>query len=363
MSLDIQTDKFPFTGGKDIIEGDTLPKLLVRNFLQNPHKVAMRVKDRGIWKEYTWKDYYEKVKYFSLGLIRLGLKKGDKISVLGENKPEWYWAELAVQSAGGTAVGIFVDCISSEVKYYVEHSDSKFVVVHDQEQVDKLLGIKDQLPLLNKVIYWEPKGLWNYMDSILISFDEVLDLGRAYEREYPGLFEKRISEGRGEDMGVICYSSGTTALPKGAMLSQKFLRESARDLSNMDNWGERGYQYLSFIPPAWVTEQMLGIAGPLVADLVINFPEKPETVQDDLREIGPEILFYGSKLWESVNRMVQAKMTDSSFLRRLVYRIFLPVGLRVADVQINGNKPNLFLRVLYLSDTSLFSDSFRTGWG
>ena len=328
-------------------EEDTLPKLLRRKFLRYPNAVAMRVKYHGIWQHYTWKEYYERVKHLCLGLVSLGLERGDNISILGENKPEWYWAELAIQSARGAAVGIFVDCIPSEVKYYVEHSDSKFVLVDDQEQVDKLLNIKDELPLLKKVIYWDSKGLWDYKESILMSFDDILKLGRAYEQNNPMLFEEMINQGSDKDIAAICYSSGTTGLPKGAMLNQKFLVEETREWSNTDKWGGRNYQYVSFVPPAWVPEQAIGIAGSLVAGNIVNFPEEPETVQQDLREIGPDILFYGAKLWESLNRFVQAKMLDSTFLRRLIYRTFLQVGLKVADMYIEQKRPNLFWKTLY----------------
>jgi len=326
---------------------DTLPKLLKeKRERYGDREVAMRVKDRGIWKRYTWNDYYEKVMSLSLGMVRLGLEKGDKISILGENQPEWYWAELAAQSAGGTVVGIFSDCTPPEVKYYVEHSDSKFVVAHDQEQVDKLLEIKEELPLLRKIIYWDPKGLWSYKEPLLISLEEVMELGRQHAQEHPGLFESALEKGRGEDIGVICYTSGTTGAPKGAMLSQSWLVNGMREWSEADGWAEKHYEYLSFIPPAWSTEQGLGIAGSLVAGIVVNFPEEPETVQEDIRELGPHILFYGARLWETVNRMVQAKIQDSTFLKRLVYRLFLPVGYKVAEMEERGNRPHTGWRFL-----------------
>ena len=165
---------------------ETLPQNLRENYEKYGSRVvAMRVKDRGIWQEYTWADYYQKVKHFCLGLVSLGLQRGDKVSILGENKPEWFWAELAGQSAGCAAVGIFTDCLPEEVKYYVEHSDSTFVVVHDQEQVDKLLEIKDHVPKVKKVIYWDPKGLWTYIDPVLLSFDAVMERGKDYEKKHP----------------------------------------------------------------------------------------------------------------------------------------------------------------------------------
>jgi len=335
---------------------DTLPKILRRNCEKyGDQKVAMRVKDRGIWQSYTWKDYYEKVKYFSLGLMHLGLERSDKISILGENKPEWYWAELAAHCAGGAVAGIFTDCNPSEVKYYVEHSGSKFVVAHDQEQVDKMLEIKDQLPLLQKLIYWDPKGLWNYRDPALLSFDEVLGMGKAHEKEHPRLFDERIDQGQSSDVGVICYTSGTTGLPKGAMLSQRWLVDGVRAWSQMDDWENKGYQYLSFIPPAWATEQGLGIAGSLIADVVVNFPEEPETVQENLREIGPDILFFGARLWENVNRMVQARMIDSTAMRRFLYRTCLPIGYQMADRLGNKQRPSWLLQSLcWLSYQTIF---------
>lgn len=326
---------------------DTLPKLLLSRLRQRPDQTAMRVKDRGIWRSYTTREYYENVKWFCLGLVSLGLKRRGHISIIGENKPEWYWAELAVQSVRGAAVGIFADCAPHEVKYFVKHSDSKFVVAHDQEQVDKLLEIQNEVPHVKKIIFWDSKGMWSYKNSILMSFQEVLDMGRAYERDRPDIFEELISQGKGEDIAVICYTSGTTDLPKGVMLNQRSILAATVAWSKVDKWFAKDYEYVSFIPPAWTAEQTLGVAGSLGAGVIVNFPEKPETVQEDLREIGPDMLFYGAKLWESVNRMLQAKIMDSTFLRRLIYRTFMPVGLKVADTLIAQKELSIFLRILY----------------
>lgn len=334
---------------------NTLPKLLKRNYEKYGDKrVAMRVKDRGIWQRYTWKDYYEKVKYFSLGLISLGFEPGDKISILGENKPEWFWAELAAQAAQGTVVGIYTDCLPTEVKYFVAHSDSKFVVAHDQEQVDKLLQIKDELPLLKRVIYWDPKGLWNYDEPILMSFDDVIGLGREYEKFHPGVFEKSIEEGKEDDIGVFCYTSGTTGLPKAAMLRQNGLRAVVYSWIAVDNWGEND-RYVSFLPPAWITEQAIGIAGGIASGMEVNFPEEPETVQENIREIGATVLFFGPRQWESIIRTIQAKIVDTSAIRRLLYYLSLPIGYKMAELRLVKKKPNLIWRALYfLADLAVF---------
>ncbi len=327
---------------------DTLPKIL-RHRAQTlgDREISMRVKDRGIWRRYTWKDYYEKVRYLAMGLVSLGLERGEKILIIGENKPEWFWAELAAQCAGAVAVGVFTDCVAHEVKYYADNSDATFVVAHDQEQVDKVLEIKPQLPLLRKVIYWDPKGLWNYRDPDLISMETVLEMGRIYDESHPGLFDHLVDQGNSEDIAVICYTSGTTGMPKGAMLSHRWLVEGIREWSAVDGWNRPGMEYLSFIPPAWATEQGLGIAGGIVAGLRVNFPEEPETVQENIREIGPEILFYGARLWESVNSMVQAKILDSTKLRRWIYKKCLSVGFKVADRRIQKKPLGPFWKLLW----------------
>lgn len=346
---------------------DTGPKLLKHNYEKwGDTKVAMRVKEWGIWQAYTWKDYYEKVKYLSLGLISLGLEPADKVSILGENKPEWFWAEAATLAARGTAIGIFTDCLPVEVKYYVEDSESKFVVAHDQEQVDKFLipykdregnqhpPLKDELPLLKKVIFWDPKGMLGfggapigeYADPILLSFDQVIELGMEYEKGHPGLFEENIENGDGDDIAVFMYTSGTTGLPKGAMLKNRAGMDSARSWYSIDKWRPEE-QYVSFLPPAWVTEQALGVNANLLAGIEINFPEEPETVVENIREIGPGVLFWGPPNWEGVSRLVQAKMLDTSRLRRFLYHLFLPVGYKVGDLRIAAKRINWLWQALY----------------
>ena len=336
---------------------DTLPKLLKAKYEKyGDRKLSMAVKDYGIWQPYTWQDYYTKVKYVCLGLMELGLEKGDKISILGETKPEAYWAELAVQAIGGTAVGIFTDCLPNEVEYFAKHSDSKFIVAHDQEQVDKVLQIKSNVPLLTKVIYWDPKGLWSYKDDILIGLDEVLKLGKKYEESHQGLFEKMIDEGRENDTAVLCYTSGTTGNPKGVMISHKCLIGNAKIWAEkLDQWDDKDH-YVSFLPLAWITEQMM-IASTLTAGVVVNFTEKAETVQQDIREVGPQILFWGARNWESVNRLIQAKIMDTTFLNRLLYKLFLPIGYRMVDIQTKGEKAGILWKSLYrIANWGLFRD-------
>jgi long-chain acyl-CoA synthetase len=326
---------------------DTIPKLLQNRALEYGHRqIAMRKKDYGIWNEYTWQDVYEHVKKIANGLLALGFEMGDKITIIGDNDPEWFWAEWATQSLGGAAVGIYIDCIPSEVKYYIEHSDSTFVFARDQEQVDKILEIYDQLPKLKKVIYWDPRGLWFYDTSKAMDIKVLEDMGQKYDKDHPDLFEKFLSQGKSDDIAVFCYTSGTTGLPKGAMLSHRNLFYAVEVLEQYNPFLPTE-NYLSYISPAWLTEQILGLCGGVLIPLVLHFPEKPETVQVDIRDIAPHIIFYGARLWESLASTIQVKITDSTPLKILFYKLALRVSHKRLEVREKGGNMGFLLRVLH----------------
>jgi long-chain acyl-CoA synthetase len=334
---------------------DTISKLLRHRALEYGHRqMAMRKKDYGIWNEYSWQDVYEHVKKIANGLLSLGFEKGDKITIIGDNDPEWFWTEWAAQSLGGAAVGVYIDCIPSEVKYYIDHSDSTFVFARDQEQVDKILEIFDQLPKLKKVIYWDPRGLWFYDTSKAMDIKALEDLGQHYAKDRPDLFENLLSQGKGDDIAVFCYTSGTTGLPKGAMLSHKNLfyaveaLEQYNPLLPMEN-------YLSYISPAWLTEQILGLCGGVSIPLVLHFPEKPETVQVDIRDIAPHIIFYGARLWESLASTIQVKITDSTPLKIFFYHLALKVSHKRLEIKEKGEKFGFLLGMFHrLADFIVF---------
>jgi long-chain acyl-CoA synthetase len=314
----------------------------------------MRKKDYGIWNEYTWQDVYEHVKTIANGLLSLGFEKGDKITTIGDNDPEWFWAEWAAQSLGGAAVGVYIDCIPTEVKYYIEHSDSTFVFARDQEQVDKILEIHGQLPKLKKVIYWDPRGLWFYDSLKAIDIKVLEDLGRKYAQDHPDLFEKFLSQGKGDDIAVYCYTSGTTGLPKGAMLSHRNLFYAV-DVLEQYNQFLPMENYLSYISPAWLTEQILGLCGGVLIPLVLHFPEKPETVQVDIRDIAPHIIFYGARLWESLASTIQVKITDSTPLKIFFYHLALKVSHKKLEAKERGGKISPPLGILHrLADFIVF---------
>ena len=326
---------------------DTIPKLLQNRALEYGHRqIAMRKKDYGIWNEYTWQDVYEHVKKIANGLLALGFEMGDKITIIGDNDPEWFWAEWAAQSLGGAAVGVYIDCIPSEVKYYIEHSDSTFVFARDQEQVDKILEIYDQLPKLKKVIYWDPRGLWFYDTSKAMDIKVLEDMGQKYAKDHPDLFEKSLSQGEKDDIAVFCYTSGTTGLPKGAMLSHRNLFYAVEVLEQYNPFLPTE-NYLSYISPAWLTEQILGLCGGVLIPLVLHFPEKPETVQVDIRDIAPHIIFYGARLWESLASTIQVKITDSTPLKIFFYNLALKLSHKRLEVREKGENFGFLLRVLH----------------
>jgi len=326
---------------------DTLPKYLKHNYeLYGSSKVAMRVKELGIWRPYTWEDYYNNVKWLSLGLISLGLKEKDKICIIGESKPQWIWSEVSAQAAGCTPVGIFTDCMPNEVKYFITHSDASFVVAEDQEQVDKILQIKGDLPQLKKVIYWDEKGLWGYDDPILMSFLDLIEAGEKYEVSHARLFEENINRGNGEDTCVFCYTSGTTGLPRAAMISRRALINVASTQAKYDNLSSND-NYVAFFSPAWVADQISAVAAGLVAGFTVNFVEKPETIMENIREIGPEVLGWGPRNWESVMRTVQAKISNTSALKRFIYNRFIPIAMKKSYFIARNKNPDILWRLMY----------------
>jgi long-chain acyl-CoA synthetase len=332
----------------------TLPRIIRANALKWGSRTAMCMKRFGVWERFTWQEYYDRVRHFSLGLVSLGLERGDVVGIIGDNEPEWFWGEFAVQSAGGIPTGIFVDCIPSEVQYIASHSEAKFAIVNDQEQTDKFLEIKKELPLLKKVIYWDPKGLRNYDDPLLISFNDVVKLGMEYEKSHPDEFEKRVDQGHEDDVAFIYYTSGTTGLPKGALTTHKALITTAKDFVMRYPLTEKDHLISNF-PAAWVGDSYFGTIPHLLTGAVLNFPEEPETIAEDTREVGPNFVIYGPRQWESLVSDIHVKIIDTSPLKRLTYKLFMPVGHKIADFSFAGRTPGLGWRIAhFIAYWSLF---------
>ncbi len=325
---------------------DTLPKIIARNKAERGDRVAMCMKSFGIWQRYTWTDYYNEVKNFSLGLLSLGLHPGDVVGIIGDNEPQWLWGEFGVQAAGGIGTGIFVDSIPAEVLHVARDAGVRFAIVNDQEQADKFLEIKKDLPMLEKVIYWDSKGLRNYDDSLLMSFTDVQKLGQEYEKSHPGLYEANIAKGCGEDIAFIYYTSGTTGLPKGAVLTHRSLISTAGGFISRYPLTEED-NLISNFPAAWVGDSYFATIPHLLTGAKLNFSEEPETVAEDTREVGPNFVIYGPRQWESLVSDIQVKMIDAHPIKRLAFKACLPIGHKIADYHFKGIEPNLFWKALH----------------
>ncbi len=343
-------------------KGDTWPKILKHNYeTYGDRRSAMRHKHYGIWQPLTWQDYYLNVQHLALGLLSFGFEAGDKLLIIGDNAPQWYFAELAAQANHGLSVGLFSELLPSEIKQMAENSEARFAIVQDQEQVDKLLGVRDRLPLLKKIIYWNYKGLARYQDEILVGYLDVLERGKAFADEHPGRFEQNVASGRADDQCAIIYTAGTTgAVPLGAVHTYRSLRAGAEFLLALDPWFEKD-NVVPYLPPVWIQEQWIGIGCHLLSACTLNFAETSETQQRDSRETGPSIVFYRARLWESQAAAVQARVQGADAFKRLVYRLFMPVGYRMAEWRYRRQKPGLALKILKgIADILLFTSIRRS---
>lgn len=311
----------------------TIPKLFVRKAREYGQRVAIREKEFGTWRPITWAAYLEQVRLFALGLAALGLQREDKVAMIGDNRPEGLFAEMAALCTGGVAVWLFQDALLEEVQYIVDHCDARFLVVEGQEEVDKALAIKARCPNLARIIWDDPKGMRGYRDPALIPFSEVQRLGREVAEREAGRFDALVERGRGEDVCLLFYTSGTTAKPKGALLTHTNMLKMGQNLMRVDPYQPKD-DFVSFLPMAWIGEQMMSISCGLLAGFTLNFPEEPETVLADLREIAPHTIFSAARFYEQMARTIQVKALDASRLKRAAHRMGLRVGERLADFKL-----------------------------
>jgi len=335
MQHEDKTAKLKSGNNIEITKELTIPKLFLEHATRlGKDRVAMREKEFGIWRPITWHDYLENVKHIALGLISLGLEDGDKVSMIGDNRPEGLWAEMAALCARGVGVWLFQDCLIDEVKYIIDHSDTKFLFGEGQEEVDKGISIFHECPKLEKIIWDDPKGMRNYDQDYLISLKEVQELGRELEKEKPNLFEKLINKGHGDEIALLFYTSGTTSLPKGALLSHNNMLTMGNHLMAVDPCFDTD-DYVSYLPFAWIGEQMMSISCGLQIGYTLNFPEEPETAQENIREIGPHVMFAPPRMYEQMTRTVQVKYLDAAWIKRKFYELSTKIGYHVANLKFD----------------------------
>jgi long-chain acyl-CoA synthetase len=325
---------------------DTFPKLVRRNAERWPLRVAIREKDLGIWQAYTWTDYLHEARLIALGLAALGFSRGDKTAIVGDNRPQLYWAMLATQALGGVPVPLYQDSIEKEMLYIIDHAEARFAVVEDQEQVDKLLRVRAECPGLQSVIYDDARGMRHYADPCLVSLRDLRDLGEKFDREHPGSFEEEVARGEAGDTAVICYTSGTTGQPKGTMLTHGGVIRTARNAAAREGLRETD-EVMAYLPMAWVGDHIFSYAQSVVAGFATNCPESASTVLADMKEIGPTAFFAPPRIWENILTSVMIRIDDSAWIKRRMVHGFLDIARRVERCRLSRQPVSLGDRVLY----------------
>jgi long-chain acyl-CoA synthetase len=328
---------------------DTFPKYLLLNAQRFGGRPAMRHKDYGIWQSWTWSEQLEEIRAFALGLQALGLNHGDKIAVVGANRPRLYWTFAAAQSLGAVPVPVYADAVAEEMAYVLNHAGVRFAVVQDQEQVDKIRSFSDRIPALKEIIYDEPRGLRDYDHTGLTAFTEIQDKGEALLAADPGLaerWERGVREASGDDISVMLYTSGTTGRSKGVMIKAASAVNAARDTAEFDRLSEND-SVLAYLPLAWVGDHYLNYAQGYVSGLCMNCPESGETVAQDLREIGPTFYFAPPRIFEGLLTSVTIRMEDAGWLKRKLFDHFIGVARRHGEAILEDRPVPLSGRISY----------------
>jgi long-chain acyl-CoA synthetase len=322
----------------------TLPRLLRRNAETMAARPAMREKSHGIWQTFTWAQSWDQVRDFASGLAASGFRRGDKLAVIGDNRPRLYWAQLAAQCLGGAAVPMYQDSIATELVFVLNHAEVSVVVAEDQEQVDKILSLKDSLPHLELVVYDDARGLRHYATAVLKSFDELQATGREFAVSHPGWVGAEIDEGDPDDLALLTYTSGTTGHPKGVMLSYANLLSSAQAFVEAEDIRATD-ELLCYLPMAWIGESLFSLVLTVLVGFTCNCPERPQTVQRDLRELGPTIAIAPPRIWENMLTLLRVRAADSTPFKRKVFEFFRGLAERAEVLKGEGKQPSAFARL------------------
>jgi long-chain acyl-CoA synthetase len=309
-----------------------------------------------------WREYGERVRRAGLGLVALGQRPEDVVSVLAENSPEWLYTDLGTMSAGGVTNGIYTTDSPRQVEYIVNDSGTRFFFAGDEEQLDKILAVRARCPQLEKIVVFDVEGLHTFKDEQVMTFDELLDLGARYDAEHPGAWDALVELAQPEDVAILVYTSGTTGPPKGAMLRH---RNILFQLGYADFIAEPrpGDQQLSFLPLSHIAERTFTVFYPLRTGATVNFAESMDTVPDNLREVAPAVFFAVPRIWEKFYSAVALRMRDATALGTLAYRCALGVGMRMADCRIAGRRPTAALRLAYRVADLVALDNVKRSMG
>jgi long-chain acyl-CoA synthetase len=324
----------------------TIPQLLRWRVDQMGDGVALREKEFGIWRGLTWKLYYERVRKAALGLNHIGLEKGQTIALITDNIPEMLILAIGAQSLQAVSAGLYQSSLPHEIAGILNYIEARFVFCDDQEQVDKLLEVRDKIPLVQKVIYEDPRGMRSYFsDEWFLSIDELYRLGDEADKKDPQWFEERVRLGRPDDVCHLCLTSGTTGLPKGAMMTHRNYINMGVRITEVDRL-EQSDEYVSFLPFAWIGEQMNSFGVALATGITINFPESVETIMADLKEIGPHFMFGAPRIYETIRSQIWLKIDESYWFNRKLYTFFMGIARKAADYRMTGRKMPALLAVL-----------------
>ncbi|ELA8095111.1 long-chain fatty acid--CoA ligase [Vibrio parahaemolyticus] len=314
----------------DITSLDTFPKVLQHNAKHWPDQVAMREKEFGIWREFTWQDYEDRVKWMALALQDLGVGEQDVVGLLGDNRPEWVWGELAAHAIKGYSLGIYQDSMHEEVAYLINYAKAKVVIAEDEEQCDKLLELGDEIPSVEYIIYCDPRGMRKYDDPRLIDVEQVYKKGQLIDKADPDKYLNMIAATKGSDLSILCTTSGTTSKPKLAQLhSGTFLDHCAAYLRADPR--SPGDNYVSVLPLPWIMEQVYVVGQALISRQIVNFVEEQETMMSDLREIGPNFVLLAPRVWENIVADVSARMMDSTPFKQKMYKLGMSLANKALD--------------------------------
>lgn len=314
----------------DITSLDTFPKVLQHNAKHWPEQVAMREKEFGIWREFTWQDYENRVKWMALSLQDLGIGEQDVVGLLGDNRPEWVWGELAAHALKGYSLGIYQDSMHEEVAYLINYAKAKVVIAEDEEQCDKLLELGDEIPSVEYIIYCDPRGMRKYDDPRLIDVEQVYKKGQLIDKANPDKYLNMVAATKGSDLSILCTTSGTTSKPKLAQLhSGTFLDHCAAYLRADPR--SPGDNYVSVLPLPWIMEQVYVVGQALISRQIVNFVEEQETMMSDLREIGPNFVLLAPRVWENIVADVSARMMDSTPFKQKMYKLGMSLANKALD--------------------------------